>query len=401
MPWKENSVSDMRVRFIAEYLSQSLSFSDLCGEFNITRRTGYKFVERYEMYGLAGLIDQSRAPYSHPNSTPESIQNDILDLKGKHVTWGPKKLRSRLLLDHPDVHWPAASTIGDLLKSKNLVVPRRRRKPSGSVPTGLSYPDSPNSVWTTDFKGEFRLRSNSWCYPLTICDGSSKMLLACSALSSTATIPTKAAWIATFREYGLPRVIRSDNGTPFASPGIGGLSRLSVWWIRLGIIPEHIAPGKPQQNGSHERMHRTLKAEVTSTPQASFKSQQLAFNDFVYEYNYIRPHEALGLVPPATVYSTSPRHYPRILPEIEYPSGLATRHVRTNGQIRWQGGLIFLSEVLAGEHVAFEQIQDRLWAFYYGPVPIAILDDSTKSWDRSRKANRLLRELRKETLDIN
>jgi len=400
MPWKENSVSDMRVRFIAEYLSQSLSFSDLCREFNVTRRTGYKYVERYELYGPAGLVDQSRAAHSHPNTTPDSIQNSILDLKEQHPTWGSKKLRSRLILDHPNVNWPAASTIGDLLKSKNLVQSRRRPRPSGSFPTGLTYPDSPNSVWTTDFKGEFRLRNSSLCYPLTICDRNTRMLLACNALPSTATVGAKAVWIATFREYGLPKVIRSDNGTPFASVGIGGLSQLSAWWIRLGILPERIAPGKPQQNGSHERMHRTLKAEVASKPQASFKAQQQAFNDFVHEYNYTRPHEALGLVPPATVYSTSSRQYPRILPEIEYPSGLATRHVRTNGQVRWQGGLIFLSEVLAGEHVAFEQIEDRLWAFYYGPVPIAILDDSNKSWDRSRKANRLLRELRKETLDI-
>jgi len=401
MPWKENSVSDMRVQFIALFLRKELSFTDLCKHFGISRVTGYKFVERYESFGPVGLADQSRAPYSHPNSTPEAIQDAVIDLRNDHEHWGPKKLRARLLIDHPDITWPAASTIGDLLKSKNLIVPRRRPKPGPLAPTGLSYPDSPNSVWTADFKGEFRLRNSSLCYPLTICDRNTRMLLACNALPSTATVGAKSVWIATFREYGIPKVIRSDNGTPFASVGIGGLSRLSAWWIRLGILSERIAPGKPQQNGSHERMHRTLKAEVASKPQASFKAQQQAFNDFVYEYNHVRPHEALGQVPPATIYAPSPREYPGILPELQYPSDMATRHVRTNGQIRWDGGLLFLSEVLAGEHVAFEQIDDRRWAFYYGPLPIAILDNPTKYWARDKKANQLLQELRKETIDNN
>lgn len=399
MPWKENSVSDMRVQFIALFLRKELSFTDLCKHFSISRVTGYKFVERYESFGPVGLADQSRAPYSHPNSTPEAIQNVIIDLKNNHEHWGPKKLRARLLIDRPDVNWPVASTIGDLLKSKNLVVPRHRPKPGPPAPTGLCYPDSPNSVWTADFKGEFRLTNTSLCYPLTICDRNTRMLLACNALPSTATVGAKAVWITTFREYGLPRVIRSDNGTPFASVGIGGLSRLSAWWIRLGILPERIAPGKPQQNGSHERMHRTLKAEVASKPQASFKSQQQAFNYFVHEYNYIRPHEALGQVPPATIYSPSPREYPLILPQLQYPADMTVRHVRTNGQIRWRGELLFLSEVLAGEHVAFEQIDAHSFAFYYGPLPIAILDDSTRSWARDHKANKLLQELRKETMD--
>lgn len=199
----------------------------------------------------------------------------------------------------------------------------------------------------------------------------------------------------------MPKIIRTDNGTPFASVAISGLSRLAIWWIRLGIVPEHIAPGKPGQNGSHERMHRTLKAEVASKPQASFKAQQQAFNDFVHEYNYARPHEALGQVTPATLYSPSPREYPLILPEIQYPAGTPTRHVRTNGQIRWQGELLFLSATLAGERVAFEQIDERNWAFYYGSFPFAILDEATKTWAKGPKAKKLLQELRKETLDDN
>jgi transposase InsO family protein len=396
MPWKETNVLDMRMQFIALYLQQCVSFCELCRHFGISRTTGYKLVERYEQLGPSGLLDQSRAPYSHPNSTPEQIQDQIIDFRKDHPHWGPKKLRTVLMRDHPDIAWPAPSTIGQLLMSRNLVKSRRKGHSGKAVPTHLSVPDAPNHVWTADFKGQFALQDKSMCYPLTICDNFAKMILACSGLSNTATDPAKAVWVATFRENGLPRVIRTDNGTPFASRSIGGLSRLSAWWIRLGIIPQRIAPGKPQQNGSHERMHKTLKAEVASQPAADFKSQQRAFNNFVYEYNHIRPHEALGQRVPASLYEVSSRQYPLILPDIEYPADFTIRHVRTNGEIRWRGELLFVSEVLTGEYVGLEQLDDRHWALYYGPVPLAILDGYQRSWLPSQKAVSILKQLTKE-----
>ena len=225
------------------------------------------------------------------------------------------------------------------------------------------------------------------------------MLLKCQALPNTSTELSKAVWIATFREHGLPRVIRTDNGVPFASIGIGGLSRLSTWWICLGIIPERIAPGKPQQNGSHENMHRALKQEIVSTPQANLKSQQKAFNDFVYNTT-TSGLAALGQQVPASLYSSSARQYPLILPELEYPSDMMVRHVRTNGEIRWRGEMLFISEVLSGEYVGFEQIDDRCWALHYGPVPLAILDDSKRSWLPAKKAAPIIRQLRKEKLQL-
>lgn len=396
MPWKETSVLDMRVQFIALYLQHDVPFGELCRHFGISRTTGYKFIQRYEQMGPAGLQDQSRAPHSHPNSTPQDIQDRIVKFRTKHPHWGPRKLHAALLREYPDDPWPVPSTIGQILQAKNLVKSRSKGQTGKAVPTDLTTPDAPNCVWTADFKGQFALGDKSMCYPLTICDGRTRMILACSALSTTAVDPSKAAWIATFRQHGLPQIIRTDNGNPFASRSIGGLSRLSAWWIRLGIFPERISPGKPQQNGSHERMHRTLKAEVTNQPQANLKSQQKAFNDFIYEYNYLRPHEAISQQVPADLYQASARPYPLILPDIEYPADFTVRHVRTNGEIRWRGALIFLSEVLIGEHVGLEQFDDRHWVLYYGPVPLAVLDDCQRSWLPTKKAAPILKQIRQE-----
>jgi transposase InsO family protein len=391
----------MRLQFIALYQQDIMSFTDLCKHFGVSRTTGYKFVDRYKELGPAGLADQSKAPYSHPNSTPESIQDQIIDFRKDHPNWGPKKLLTVLLRDYPDINWPAASTIGELLKNKNLVKSRRKHGHLGSITLNdLTIPNDSNEVWTADFKGQFKLQNNSLCYPLTICDNFTKMILACSGLSNTATDPAKAIWVAAFRQYGLPRVIRTDNGVPFASNSIGSISKLSAWWIRLGIIPERISPGNPQQNGSHERMHKTLKQEVASKPKANLKSQQKAFNDFVYEYNYIRPHEALGQQVPASIYKISKVEYPLILPKLEYPSDFTVRHVRTNGEIRWRGELLFVSEVLKGEYVGLEQLDDRQWALYYGQVPLAILDSYKKSWLSSKLAAPIIKQLKKESIDI-
>jgi putative transposase len=400
MPWEEHSVLDQRVQFIGLYLQDVLSFSDLCRSFGISRTTGYKFVDRYNQYGLAGLEDQPKAPYSHPNATDEQTQFQIVRLRTQHPSWGPKKLRTVLTRDFPGGRWPAQSTIGDMLKAKGLVPTRRRNLSTCATASyDLSNPNAPNAVWTADFKGQFKLQNNQTCYPLTICDRCSRMILKCQALPSTATDPAKAVWVATFREYGLPAVIRSDNGAPFASVGLGGISRLSAWWIRLGVFPERIQPGKPQQNGSHERMHKTLKQEVAARPQANPKLQQQAFDDFVYEYNNIRPHEALAQRVPASLYCASPRQYPLILPQIEYADGMLTRHVRTTGCIRWKGDLIFVSETLAGEYVGLERLDDRRLALYYGPVPLAVLDDHTNRFLSAKHSAATLKQLRKEAQD--
>lgn len=397
MPWKENSVSDQRVQFIAEYLRDTMSITDLCKHFGISRPTAYKFIHRYKEYGPEGLVDLPKEPHTHPNATDESTQQQIIDFRKDHPNWGARKMLVSLRRDVPDVEWPAASTIGELLRKKGMLKSRlKRRFATPSFPDDLTKPDTPNSVWTADYKGQFRLGNNQLCYPLTICDGRAKMILRCQALQNTSIELCKPAWVATFREYGLPLVIRTDNGSPFAGAGLTGLSRLSAWWIRLGIVPERIQPGKPQQNGSHERMHRTLKEEVASPPEANLNSQQKAFDHFVSEYNYIRPHESLGQQTPASVYTSSSREYPLILPNISYPDGFVVRNVRTNGEIRWQNDLIFVSESLAGEPVGLDRLDDKHWVLYYSRIPLAILDNHHKQWIPPKKAIPTLRQLRKE-----
>jgi len=401
MPWKESGVLDSRLQFIALYQQDIMSLSELCREFGISRTTGYKFIDRYESHGPRGLDDMPRVAYSHPNATAASVQQRIVDLRSDHPNWGPRKLRAILERLSPDQHWPAASTIGDILRTHGLVASRRRRKPAGSPSYELTQPDAPNDVWTADFKGQFRLGNYELCYPLTICDRHSRMLLKCHGLPNVSTECSKSVWIATFREHGLPTVIRTDNGVPFSSIGIGGLSRLSAWWIRLGIIPERIAPGKPQQNGSHENMHRFLKQEVAKKPQANPKLQQFANDRFVNDYNYLRPHEAIGMLVPADLYVDSPRPYPLILPHVHYPSDYTVRQVRSNGVIKWRSSIVFISEILVGQPVGLEQFDEQHWALYYGPIPIAILDDHQKHLIPPKIAAPMLKELMKEAKDNN
>lgn len=381
MPWRETTVLDDRVQFIAMYLSKELSMADLCRAFGISRKTGYKFVQRYKLHGPEGLVDIPRAPYSHPNAVPEQVQDEIIALRGQHPTWGPRKLRVVLARDTPQIAWPATSTIGAILKRRGLAVARHRTgQQAATRSVTLTQPGTPNDVWCADFKGHFPLRDRRRCHPFTITDDYSRALLRCQALHHTNTHTLKPIWVGAFREYGLPRIIRTDNGPPFASNGLAGLSGLAVWWIKLGIRPERIQPGHPEQNGRHERMHRTLKQEATKPPQADICSQQRVFDRFRHDYNNIRPHEALAQNTPATVYAVSPRSYPLRTPQIQYHTATAVRRVRTTGCIRWQGRLLFVSETLVGETVALEQLDDRYWALYFGPIPLAILDNHLGSW---------------------
>jgi len=396
MPWKETAVLDERMEFIGMYLGQIISMAELCREFGVSRKTGYKFVQRYERYGPEGVRDLSRAPHNHPNAVSEDLQELIVACKTNHRTWGPRKLLVVLRRNNPEINWPAASTVGALLDSRGLTIRRKRRLQHATPSVALTQPGEPNEVWCADFKGHFALGNRQRCNPFTITDAYTRAILKVQALSKTDTNAVKPLWVAAFREYGLPSVIRTDNGPPFATNGLGGLSALSVWWIKLGIRPERIKPAHPEQNGQHERMRRTLKEEATTPPQSDFRAQQRVFDRFMQEYNHVRPHEALGQLTPASVYTPSPRRYPLRLPTIEYPSGVQARHVRTNGSIRWRGSLIFVSETLIGEYVGLDQIDDHHFALYFGPLPLAILDDHTSSWLPTKAAAKTIETLLQE-----
>jgi len=400
MPWKETRVFDLRAQFIKLYLTDTMSVAGLSREFGISRTTAYKYIDKYEEYGKQGLHDLPRAPHTHPNATLEDVVDIIVQLRARYPNWGAHKLKTVLERNHPLYNWPAESTIGVILKTKGLVAKRGRRVRAHATPTPeLTKPRASCSVWTADYKGQFKLGTGAWCYPLTIVDSYSRMILKCHGLPGTSFDQAMPIWVATFREYGLPEIIRTDNGSPFASMGLGGLSRLSVWWLKLGVIPERIQPGSPQQNGRHEHMHRVLKKEAATPPAKDFKAQQKAFDVFVDEYNYVRPYEAIGMATPAELFVPSARRYPLILPEVEYPSQMIRRHVRTTGCIRWRGQLLFTSEILTGEYVGLDPIDDGIYALYFGPMPLAILDDRLRRWLPGHEASPIINRLREESSD--
>ena len=347
-----------RMRFVVAVQTGEDTMAALCRRFGISRKTGYNVLARVAAAGPAGLVDRSRAPHHRPHAVAPAVREAVLALRAAHPTWGPKKLVAHLCSTQPEQVWPAPSTVGELLTAAGLVVPRRRRRHVPPRTQPLAHATGPNAVWCADFKGDFVLGDATRCYPLTISDAHSRFLLRCQALPTTATTRVQPLFEATFRSYGLPEVIRTDNGPPFATTGAGGLSRLSVWWVKLGIRPERIDPGTPSQNGRHERLHRTLKAEACRPPEATLRTQQRAFDRFCHTYNAERPHEALGQVPPATAYTPSPRPFPDRLPELTYPAADAVRWVRPNGAIRWQNGEVYLTPALSGEPVGLTQVGD-------------------------------------------
>ena len=393
MPWARTDWMSERVKFIAAYLEYDACFRDLCRDFGVSRKTGYKWLRRYEVDGAAGLEDRSRAPQSHPNALADDVVQVVLALRRRHPRWGPRKLRILLKRERPHCLLPAASTIGDLLKRHGLARPRRRIRRSSPYGDRLRQYDAPNAVWCADFKGHFPIggRRGKRCHPLTISDGFSRYLLGCRALRRPLGHYVKDVFEAVFREYGLPRAIRTDNGPPFSTLAPAGLSRLAVWWIRLGIRPERIMPGRPDQNGRHERMHSTLKAETAKPPRSSFSAQQRAFDRFQLEYNEERPHEALAQQVPASLYRPSLRSYPAYLPQPEYPSRFETRLVYPNGVIsffsmtQW-----YVSACLAGERVGLELCGDGRWRVHYGFVPIGTLDLRQATERRHRQFGRLV-----------
>ena len=372
MAWRASSVVDQRKKFVQEYESGEWTMAELCRVYEISRESGYKWVKRSRMEGEGGLEDRSRAPARHPNQTASSIEQQLLQLRQRHPSWGARKLRAYLQQKQPKRVWPAASTVGALLKREGLTVPRRRlsRTPHYSQP--LQSAIEPNQLWCADFKGWFRTRDGQRIDPLTMTDAASRYLLRCQAVDKANTERVQAIFEAAFRQYGLPLAIRTDNGPPFASKAIAGLSQLALYWIKLGIIPERIAAGHPEQNGSHERMHRTLKADCP--PEAHRRAQQEAFDRFRPTYNEQRPHEALGMKTPASCYSCSPRAYPAKVAQPEYDSDLEVRQVQEHGQFKWNGSKVFISEVLRGERIGLELIEEDHWLVYFSSMPIALFD---------------------------
>jgi transposase InsO family protein len=371
---------DHRLQFVAEAQRIAEPFVTLCARFGIAPKTGYKWLARYAAEGPAGLHERSRRPHTSPTATPPAVVEALFAVRRRHPTWGAKKLLAvlarRSALDGLDAGaLPAPSTVAALLKRAGLVTASRRRRTPGHPGRPTAPMDAPNAVWTADFKGEFKTKDGVYCYPLTVADGYSRYLLACRALPSTATAGARPVFERLFREHGLPARIRSDNGAPFASIALGRLSALSVWWIRLGVLPDLIEPRSPQQNARHERMHKTLKAEATKPPEANARAQQRRFDGFRTEYNTERPHEALGQGTPASVYTASARPYPARLPALEYPAHWEVRRVSRNGGIRWHNHWVNVSHVLAEEYVGFEEVADGAWQVYFGPVRLGRFEE--------------------------
>src|SRR6266403_4578472 len=375
MPWSETTPMDQKTQFIADYLRQRLSITELCELYGISRKTGYKVIDRYLRLGPQGLEELSRRPASCPNRTPEHIEQAIVAVRQRHPSWGAKKLLSVLHKSHRRWSFPTRSTVCDILSRHGLVPKQRRRRHIGHPGKPISQILAPNDVWSADFKGQFKTGDGRYCYPLTVADGFSRYLLGCQALTSTAVAEAKPIFTRLFHEYGLPTRIRTDNGVPFATTALGRLSTLSAWWVRLGIRPELIEPAHPEQNGRHERMHRTLKAETTRPAAGSLAAQQRRFNIFREEFNHERPHEALDQETPAACYAPSPRPMPDRLPPLEYPDRFEVRYVSANGGIRWSSRWVNVSTVCIGEYVGLEEIDDGIWNVYFGPLRLGRLSE--------------------------
>jgi putative transposase len=389
VPWKDASPMEQRLEFVVRWSKHEVTVAELCRLFGISRKTGYYWLAHYAADGLDGLQRHSRAPHHHPNAISEEVSAAVLRAKVAHPSWGPKKLTP--LGSEPQTVkdlWPVASTRGAILARAGLTVRRRRRQhvPPRTQPFGSV--EQPNETWCADFKGWFRTADGARCDPLTVTDAHTRWLLRCQAMHEGTTGElVQPLFAATFREYGLPLRMRTDNGPPFASVGAGGLTNLSIWWIKLGILPERIDPGKPGQNGRHERFHRTLKAATATPPAATLRAQQQRFDAFQQEYNYQRPHEALGQQPPSSCYRVSPRTYPRRLEEPSYADEAAVRRVRHNGEIRWHNEFVYVHQALVGEPVGvFETAVG--WLVRYGPVDLGWVDLQHGRLRRPTKAHR-------------
>jgi transposase InsO family protein len=382
MPWKVSGVVEKRRQFIAEWLSQEWTMTELCLRHGISRQAGYNAVDRYQREGWQGLEEQSRAPHRHPNQTTSVIEQQIIELRHSHMRWGPRKLKAVLEREEPETNWPAASTMGELLRREGLVIPRKKRRRVDPYTAPFAAAQVPNRVWCGDFKGWSRTQDGVRIDPLTISDACSRYLLRCQAVDKTDTPHVQAIFEAAFREYGMPEAIRTDNGAPFSSRAIAGLSQLAVWWMKLGIVPERIQPSHPEQNGRHERMHLTLQQETMSPMAAHRRAQQRRFDHFRREYNEQRPHQALQMHTPASCYTASPRAFPARVREPEYGSSMLVRRVSPGGQFAWKACDVFLSETLMGEHIGLHPIDDRWYTIYFAQFPLGRFDSRTRTVHR-------------------
>jgi len=365
MPWKVINQMDLKILLINERYDKHFSITDLSQKYGISRMTVYKWLKRYKQFGIDGLKEQSRAPNNCPRRTPKKILNLLIEEKLKNIKRGPRKIRAQLKRLYPNLHIPAASTVSYWLKKEGLVKNRkiRRRVPPYTRPFSKTL--KPNDVWSIDYKGQFFMQNNRVCYPLTITDNYSRFILGSKALEGPRYIPTRKYIEAVFNEYGLPKAIRSDNGTPFAGRCAGGLSRLAVWWILLGIVPERIQKGCPQENGRHERMHRSLKNEVLDIPASNLREQQRVFDLHRNDFNLYRPHESLGDQVPADYYKKSDRPYTEHPPLPEYGQDCIVRRVRHKGKFSFKGRFFFVSELLAGYPVGLKEIADGFWQLQF------------------------------------
>ena len=378
MPWLETNPVLERRHFIHDVRSGHWTMSELCLRYGISRVTGYKWLDRFDQSGASGLHDHSRAPRSCPHQTPEDVVGLILEENSRYG-WGARKVLKRLRKRYPRRTWPARSTIADILQRHGRVHSKRRRrrwKHPGAAPFNTT---APNQIWTCDFKGQFLMRNGRYCYPLTIVDHYSRYLLCCHGLLDVRSKGVKAQFLRLFRRHGLPDAIRSDNGSPFASTGIHGLCRLNVWWLQLGITHQRITPGNPQQNGAHERMHRTLKARAIKPAAANLNIQQRVFNRFRKTYNDVRPHEALDDETPASRWIPSPRTLPARIAPPEYPGHVEVRLVSNAGCFRLHSGQQFLSQALNGEYIGLEEVEDGLWNILYYDTLLGRFDQNKRT----------------------
>ncbi|QZA56899.1 integrase core domain-containing protein [Pseudomonas sp. 2hn] len=360
MPWRELKPMDLKMLFIADYLQGAPSFSALCQAYEISRKTGYK---------------RSRRRLTQDWVVPVAVREAIIELRSRGETEpGPKKIQAALQERFPDEAPPSKTAIYNILKKAELIKPRRLRQRVAVYPKPLEKAESPNQLFSADYKGQFLTGAGVWCYPLTIMDHASRFLLACHSMPNTNLLETQAVFTQVFRENGLPERIRTDNGVPFASKGRAGLSQLSIWWLRLGIIPERIAPGRPEQNGRHERMHRTLKSTLPSPPAVAWEAQQRHFDRFRQHYNHERLHEALKQKTPASCYQPSPRPFPEKLPEMTYPSHIESLPADSCGIINRRGLRIYVGYVLKHQTIGLEQVGDGVWDVIFGPIILGRVD---------------------------
>lgn len=369
---------DQRTQFITDHQRGLYPMTELCARYGVSRKTGYKWLARYATEGARGLHARSHAPHVCPHAIDGAVAALLLDARRQHPTWGPAKLVQYLTPRHPAVErWPAMSTVADLLARHGLVPHRRRRRPvvhPGTVPLHTA---APNDLWTADFKGQFRTQDGVYCFPLTIADQHTRYLLTVHALFNTRGVGARAGFERAFRTYGLPRAIRTDNGVPSANTGLHGLTQLNVWWLRLGIQHQRIRPASPQENGAHERMHRTLKAETTRPPAATLAAQQRVFQRFRLTYNGERPHAALDGATPGSRYAPSGRAYPEQLPALEYPGHFTVKRVTNAGTIRFKSRLLFLANALKQHPVGLEETDDGIWSLYLGAVLLGRIEERT------------------------